>query len=221
MIFRPKNTFPRWLPGLLMLALCPPLWATGCGGDDDATLDAGPGRDATVDLMCSGEMPLEVGRCERSDGSECNGCEAGGMFEGAVGCTGDPGGPGIFVPIASGDEVSAVLGPQGSVMIIFGLRATGIDPGAMAAEWPRVEVRVVDRASGVQQAQWTNLHQEFTPDATVGGAFTAPLLFIVTMEQTPSQLIGHSLAVIGRARDKNGAGFCGATTARVARYIDM
>jgi len=202
---RGRHSLSSLLPILL---LCGGL-IEGCSGDDDGI---------GVALMCdSGDAPLTVGRCRRPDGTDCNGCEAGGSFVGLPNCAMDMGGAGNFVRLGGGDAMPVVLGPQGSPMLVLGAQAAGIENGGSEAEWPRVGVGVVDRGSGEQLADFTDLHVDFD---SASGTPTANLLFVVLDSQNPSNLVGHSLGIVGSARDRGSMRFCGRTNITVDRYIE-
>ena len=141
-------------------------------GPIDARSDADAGSppdaastDAAI-VDCHSGPPLELGRCRRPDGSECDGT---------------PDEMGEFVPALDGELFRIVSGPQGSSMIVFAARTTGILPGDPSRPFdssnPEVQIRVHDEA-GTELAFYRG-RSPFLSEPGTGAFFNAGLFIIV------------------------------------------
>ncbi len=174
-------------PLVWLLVCAGVLVATGCG-DDDGTMMMPADGAMPSPMSCGSTAAMDVGRCVLDAGGECRG---------AVGETFS------FSGLSAGDPMSMVVGPQGSTMIVFMVRATGIDPGDAATEstQPFVEVSLFDGAT-----QLTVFRQRTAFTGT--GPFVSRQLWVV-VDALASALAGHTVTAVARLTDRNGEARCG------------
>jgi hypothetical protein len=170
----------RPLVALALLCCAPPAATPPRADADVATADAAPCVEA-----------LELGRCVTTAGDEC----AGGAGE-------EP----VFVPLDDGDEVHMVIGPQGSAMLVFGVRA-----GAMAPEGVAVELLL--RAGGEELARM----RAFRDLVPAGELLETNGLFLVLDGAIAAALDGAVATVEATAQDRAGIRACGARSLQISR----
>lgn len=110
-------------------------------------------------------------------------------------CT-DQAGDHEFTPLAPGDSVTMILGPQGSMMFVFAARTTDIDPIAAS-----LDIKIYDTASAVTARY--RAHADFTPEPGTQATFIAPSLFVI-IEGTALDLAGEALRAEGYLEDSAG-----------------
>lgn len=178
----------RQLSLVLLLVL------VGCGGGDDDSSGTDSGVPPMVRTDCSGIQPMDLGRCALDGGGEC------------VGATGESYG---FGGLSSGASMSMVVGPQGSTMLVFIARATGIDPGnpdmPRDSGNPLVEVALLDVGSGMQ----LSLYRQRVGFTSEGGSLVSQQLWVVIDDASVSTLTGRAVVARATVRDAAGEERCG------------
>jgi hypothetical protein len=170
--------------------------SSGCGGGGEIE----PHVDAGLPPTCEDQPPLELGRCEvPATGAPC----AGVLDEEQT-----------FVPMTDGDDLTMVRGPQGSLMLVFAARTTGIDPGdpsdpASPAN-PTIDLRLFDEAS--EEVARFRARMPFEDEGEVQSAVG---LYVV-VDEVADRLDGATLYLFGTVTDAAGAARCG-TLRLVAR----
>ncbi len=101
-----------------------------------------------------------------------------------------------FVPVAEGDPVAIVLGPQGGYHIFISLRARGINNSGL-----RMEVGVLDAETRTSLSAETSIRGRMSP-AEDDWVFRPALLGI--LDVPPQQIHGTDVILWGRVRDANG-----------------
>ncbi len=180
---------PRRSPLIEVTALI----AAACGAGG-ASNDAAPPADV-LPGGCDLEPALALGRCEVAG-------------TGAP-CTGSTGEEQAFVPLADGDEMIMVLGPQGSIMFVFSARTVGIVPGDPAdpasPDNPLVEIFL--QRQGAEVSRWRGR----VAFAASGDSFTAAGMYVV-VDGLDEQLDGAQLHAAAMLHDLAGELRCGAVT---------
>jgi len=120
-------------------------------------------------------------------------------------CAGLPNEVRRFEAMAPQEELSAILGPQGSNMFVLAARTTGIVPGdpidPTHADNPLLEIVVVDDASS-EIARYLG-RAGFVDEGT---ALTLAGLFVVVSDTVP---VGRTLTAHGALTDAMGVERCG------------
>jgi len=184
--------------------------AAGCGPRSHE--DACEPPDGAV-VPCGCEQPLEVGRCVREDGTDCNGCEVGGPWDGT--CSRDMGAVTRFAPLSDDDPVRPGIGPTGMAFIYLAARATGIDPGETSEDWPSVDLGLFLPGTGEHvpvRFGGSHLSYWLLPDVEVSGAFTVFMPVVVEDLER-----GGTLVATVRLRDRNSERRCGTADVVVER----
>lgn len=172
---------------LCAVALCAVApWIVGCTGSEVVDpADAGP---------C--DELLEIGRCVLPDGASCRG---------------DEGELAAFGELSSGDSVPAVIGPQGSRMLVLAVRTVGIAPGDLERPAdvgnPQLVLRMLARSG--EMVGFYRGRAAFTPE---GARFILNDVFVLG---EPSGMVGE-LTATATVRDRDGVEHCG-TRALVVR----
>jgi len=158
----------------LCIAAC-----AGSGASDAAVLGDGG--------VCDGL--LEIGSCVLPDGAPCLGDE------------GEVAGFGELSPSAS---VPAVIGPQGSRMLVLAVRTVGIAPGDLDrpadAENPHLVLRMIARSG--EMVGFYRGRAAFTPEGT---RFILNDVFVLG---EASDMVGE-LTATASVRDRDGVEHCG------------
>lgn len=176
----------RALIAALLLAGC---GAPGGGGPPDAD----PFRPDAAIPSCS-EGSAVIGRCQVAGvGTEC---------------TGVPDEDRQFVPLLPGDQVDAVVGPQGARMFVLALRTGGIQPGDPLDPTsdlnPDVTITLVHAADLMALYRGT---PGFLPTDTAD-QYEVAGLFVVT-DLDGSQLAGLDVVAVAEIEDADGQQRCG------------
>lgn len=169
----------------------------GCAGSDSGgnpgVPDADPFRPDAKIPTCDTSSAV-IGRCE---------LEAGGD------CTGVPDEKRIFVPLAAGDPVKMVVGPQASLMFVLALQTTGIyagDPDNPAsADNPNVEITLL--RDGVRHMALYRGRPYFEPDPVDGMMLGTSGLFVI-VEQSATELDGKQITAVAELTDRDGVKRC-------------
>lgn len=163
----------------------------GCG--HSGAPDAGAPADAAT-MSCDDAGPLSLGRCVTDEGATCDGREATARF----------------APMPEDGILEPVVGPQASTMFALAARAVDITPGdperPFAPENPTIEIALLDE-SGAAIALYRG-RAAFDAVAGMEGTFESPRLYVI-VDEPPSRLNGHHLAVDARLRDADGRVRCG------------
>ena len=180
---------PRDAPRVVRDAAAPPRDAGGA-------VDGGvPDEDAGGPTACTG---LELGRCRTATGTVC----VGDIDEDAV-----------FFPMAGGDPISMVTGPQGASMFVMAARAEGIFPGNPAMPYgsdnPLVEIIVTNAMD--EEIGFFRSRAAFEAAAGMPGTFEHAQLFVV-VDAVGSRLAGQTLMARAELTDRDGVMRCGGLT---------
>lgn len=152
------------------------------GGESDGGTDGGSAADA-AQAQCA---PLELGHCiDGATGEPCLDFEAADRQ---------------FVPLTGGETVQPIVGPQGSDMFVFAVRAPGIDPGTDENP-PLVQLTCYDGEleQGGYQA-WPLFFAD-------GDKMVAPQLYTVIFNAAGFQ--GQTLRLVAEVVDPSDNRFCG------------
>ena len=142
-----------------------------------------------ITRSCEGQPPAELGHCQ---------LEAGGD------CVGAPGEASQFASLSDGQTMRMVIGPQGSTMLVFAVRAPDVDPGTSASNWPLVEVALLDGSTGRQLALYRG-REEFV----TGPGGLQVLQIWVVIDDLAAELGGRSVVALATVRDSTGVELCG------------
>lgn len=158
----------------------------GCA-ESDATPDSAT---PPSPMTCGTMLPMQIGRCVLDAGGDCRG-EAGETFS--------------LVALTAGDDMRMVVGPQGSTMLVFLVRATGIEPGVpdgdLDPSQPLVEVTLFDATA---QLSVYRQRTGFTMDAS---GYTSHQLWVL-VDALASELNGRRVTAIATLSDRNGEKRC-------------
>jgi len=157
----------------------------GCGGSGTNGSDDGG---TTSPMSCGSVASMEVGRCTLDAGGDCQGA-AGESFG--------------LTPLSNGDSMQMVVGPQGSTMLVFLVRADGIDPGDTGPTRPLVQVSLFDTGARRQLTEYRQ-RADFVAD---GSGFRSQQLWVV-VDALASELAGRNITATARLTDKAGAERC-------------
>jgi hypothetical protein len=179
-----------------LAALVAPVPLAAACGAPAAPVDAAPAVDVVLPAACEQEPALELGRCvAAASGAPC----AGGDGEAQA-----------FVPLAPGDDMAMVRGPQGSIMFVFAARTVDIHPGdasdPASPDNPLVEI-LLDDDAGVLLARW-RARVAFAPQ---GDLVTATGLYVV-VDGLEDRLDGEPLRARAWLEDRAGELRCGTAT---------
>lgn len=166
----------------------------GCGNGSGGDGGTSPTDGGTISRSCDGRPPAELGHCQLEGGGDCMGAD---------------GERSRFASLSDGQTVTMVIGPQGSVMLVFAMRAPAIELGSGLSDWPLVELVLLDGTTGSQLAHFRS-RKEFTTGA--GGSPEVLQLWVV-VDDVARDLGGTSVFARGTVRDRMGLELCG--TARV------
>jgi len=135
---------------------------------------------------------MSLGRCVLDAGGDCRG---------ALGETYG------FTALGSGQDMRMVVGPQGSTMLVFLVRASGIEPGAPDIDrdpsQPLVEVTLFDASAHTQLTVYRQ-RNGFTMD---GSGYTSHQLWVV-VDALASELSGRTITAVATLSDTNGENRC-------------
>jgi hypothetical protein len=131
---------------------------------------------------------MQVGRCSLDGGGDCQGA-AGEAFS--------------LTPLSNGDGMQMVVGPQGSTMLVFLVRAEGIDPGDTGSTRPLVQVSLFDSAARRQLTEYRQ-RADFVAD---GAGFRSQQLWVI-VDALASDLAGRNVTATARLTDRNGVERC-------------
>lgn len=163
-------------------------FSAGCG-ESDATPD---GAAPPNPMTCGTMTPMQIGRCALDAGGDCRGA-LGETFS--------------LVALSAGDDMRMVVGPQGSTMLVFLVRASGIDPGVpdgdLDPSQPLIEVTLFDATAGTQLSVYRQ-RNGFTMDAS---GYTSHQLWVV-VDALASELNGRTITAIATLSDRNGEKRC-------------
>ncbi len=169
-----------------VLSVCV-LFACGSGGGGEDQPDASASASDASAIQCT--QTLEIGHCvDSATGEPCLDFEAPGR---------------MFVPLTGTENVRPIVGPQGSDMFVFAVRAANIHPGT-ETDPPMVEIKVFygDEERG-GYLSWPIFFAE-------GDKQTAPQLFTVIFDSPAIE--GETMRVTGEVVDPSGNHFCGETS---------
>jgi len=172
------------------------LAAVGCAGSGSSggLPDADPNRPDARIPTCD-TSSATIGRCELAAGGDC---------------TGVPDEQRVFVPLAPGDSVPMVIGPQASLMFVLALQTTGIyagDPDNPASpDNPNVEMTLL--LDSTQRMAHYRGRPAFTVVPGNPDLLGTPGLFVV-VEGSASELERRQITVVAELTDKDSVERCG------------
>jgi hypothetical protein len=188
---------------LMILAV---LAVAGCAGESNgpaAPGSGGSGGAATTSSSSSGAPSCEarhdtaLGRCELADGGDC---------------TGVPDEERVFRPLADGEALRIVIGPQSASMFVLGLRTGGIFPGSVdnPADPDNPNVAIELHGDPGMMARY-NGRPAFVPAADDPEVLEQPALFVV-VDGSGAQLDGLELTATAEVVDRAGEQRCASAT---------
>jgi len=131
---------------------------------------------------------MEVGRCVLDAGGDCQGAD-GETFQ--------------FTGLSNSDGMQMVVGPQGSTMLVFLVRADGIDAGDTGSTRPLVQVSLYDSAARRQLTEYRQ-RADFVAD---GANLRSQQLWVI-VDALASDLAGRNVTATARLTDRNGQERC-------------
>ena len=153
----------------------------------------GDGSVPSNPASCGSVARMEIGHCVLDAGGDCIGAATETYH---------------FAGLSNGDGMRMVIGPQGSTMLVFLVRADGIDPGPLDVErdssHPLVQVGLYDSAAREQLSVFRS-RVGFTEDS---GSYASRQLWVV-VDALGSALEGRTISAVANLTDQNGEARCG------------
>jgi len=211
----------KWLQVILSVAIA------GCMGAPTATGDPGPSEVAAAGSSAAGPQGAPGEPDEGTDGdAQPRSPSVGGLLLG--GCTREVDGADCrgaadelvrYRSLGDDGEMQAVVGPQAAIMLVFLVRAAGIEPGdpeqPASTDNPALELVLRDTA-GTEIARYRG-RSAFVPSDDPDMLEVSSSVFLV-IDGKLDQVSGNDLIVEGYLEDRSGERRDGQVSIAVAEW---